>query len=80
MRQFLDADIRNPAAVLSAAADLLDFTRPVALMLMGIMGHFTDDEAYPIVARLLGGLQWRPDAGPAGPAEVYSYRGVARKP
>jgi len=47
---------------------------------MGIMGHFTDDEAYPIVARLLGGLQWRPDAGPAGPAEVYSYRGVARKP
>jgi hypothetical protein len=25
-------------------------------MLMGIMGHFTDDEAYPIVSRLQAGL------------------------
>src|SRR5262249_18811272 len=25
-------------------------------MLMGIMGHFTDDEAYPIVRQLLAGL------------------------
>ncbi|HYY18895.1 MAG TPA: SAM-dependent methyltransferase, partial [Streptosporangiaceae bacterium] len=32
------------------------FTQPVALMLMGIMGHFTDDEAYPIVSRLQAGL------------------------
>jgi hypothetical protein len=136
--EFLDADIRNPAAILSAAANLLDFTRPVALMLMGIMGHFTDDEAGPIVASLLDGLpsggyfalydgadtneafnaaqqgyndsgavpyylrspgrfarffegldlvepgitpvqHWRPDSGSSGPAEVYSYCGVARK-
>jgi hypothetical protein len=48
--EYLDADIRDPAGILAAAA--LDFTRPVALMLMGIMGHFTDSEAYPIVARL----------------------------
>jgi hypothetical protein len=54
--EYLDADIRNPAAILDAAAGLLDFTRPVALMLMGIMGHFTDDEAYPIVSRLVAGL------------------------
>ena len=52
--EYLDADIRDPAAILAAAA--LDFTRPVALMLMGIMGHFTDAEAYPIVARLMAGL------------------------
>jgi len=52
--EYLDADIRDPAAILAAAA--LDFTRPVALMLMGIMGHFTGSEAYPIVARLLAGL------------------------
>ena len=32
------------------------FHPAVALMLMGIMGHFTDDEAYPIVSRLLAGL------------------------
>jgi S-adenosyl methyltransferase len=54
--EYLDADIRNPAAILDAAAGLLDFTQPIALMLMGIMGHFTDEEAYPIVSRLLAGL------------------------
>jgi hypothetical protein len=54
--EYLDADLRDPAAILDAAADLLDFKQPIALMLMGIMGHFTDEEAYPIVSRLLGGL------------------------
>jgi hypothetical protein len=53
---YLDSDIRDPAAILDAAAGPLDFKRPIALMLMGIMGHFTDDEAYPIVSRLLDGL------------------------
>ena len=53
---YLDADIRNPEAILDTAAGLLDFKQPIALMLMGIMGHFTDDEAYPIVARLQAGL------------------------
>jgi hypothetical protein len=54
--EYLDADIRNPATILDAAAGLLDFRQPLALMLMGIMGHFTDEEAYPIVRRLLAGL------------------------
>jgi hypothetical protein len=54
--EYLDADIRNPAAILDTAAGLLDFTQPIALMLMGIMGHFTDEEAYPIVRRLVAGL------------------------
>ena len=54
--EYLDADIRDPDAILDAAATLLDFKQPIALMLMGIMGHFTDDEAYPIVSRLQAGL------------------------
>jgi hypothetical protein len=54
--EYLDADIRDPAAILDAAAELLDFKQPIALMLMGIMGHFTDEEAYPIVRRLLDDL------------------------
>jgi hypothetical protein len=53
---YLDADLQDPAAILNAAADMLDFAQPVALMLMGIMGHFTDEDAYPIVSRLLAGL------------------------
>jgi hypothetical protein len=54
--EYLDADIRNPEAILDAAAGLLDFKQPIALMLMGIMGHFPDEEAYPIVHRLQAGL------------------------
>jgi hypothetical protein len=54
--EYIDADIRNPAAILDAAPGVLDFKQPIALMLMGIMGHFTDEEAYPIVSRLLAGL------------------------
>ena len=54
--EYLDADIRNPDAILDTAAGLLDSKQPIALMLMGIMGHFTDDEAYPIVGRLQAGL------------------------
>jgi len=54
--EYLDADIRNPDAILDTAASLLDFDQPVALMLMGIMGHFTDEQAYPTVARLQAGL------------------------
>jgi hypothetical protein len=53
---YVAADLRDPAAVLGIAAGLLDFGQPVALMLMGVMGHFTDEEAYPIVRRLQGGL------------------------
>jgi hypothetical protein len=54
--EYVDADIRDPAKILDTAKGLLDFTQPIALMLMGIMGHFTDEEAYPIVSRLLDGL------------------------
>src|SRR5215831_18678307 len=39
--EYVDADVRDPATILSIAGGVLDFTRPIALMLMGIMGHFT---------------------------------------
>jgi O-methyltransferase involved in polyketide biosynthesis len=54
--EYVDADVRDPAGILSIAAGVLDFAEPIALMLMGIMGHFTDEEAYPIVRSLLAGL------------------------
>jgi hypothetical protein len=51
---YLDADLRDPGAILAAAGETLAFDRPVALMLMGIMGHVGDDEeARSIVGRLL---------------------------
>src|SRR5215467_9145419 len=40
---YIDADLRDPRKILDAAAGLLDFTRPVAVMLIGIL-HCIPDE------------------------------------
>jgi O-methyltransferase involved in polyketide biosynthesis len=53
---YVDADLHDPDKILQEAAGTLDLSRPVALMLMGIMGHVTDDEARSIVKRLLDPL------------------------
>jgi len=53
---YLDADLRDPAKILHEAAAILDFGRPVALMLMGIMGHIGDAGVYPITRQLVSGL------------------------
>jgi hypothetical protein len=53
---YIDADVRDPGKILDAAAKILDFTQPIALMLMGIMGHIEDEHAYPIVYELIGAL------------------------
>jgi hypothetical protein len=54
---YVEADLRDPALILTAAARTLDFTRPVALMLLGILGHISSDEEAASVAKaLLGGL------------------------
>ncbi|MGI8331645.1 SAM-dependent methyltransferase [Actinomadura scrupuli] len=54
---YLHADVRDPDTILREAARTLDFDRPVALMLMGILGLISDyDEARSIVNRLMAGL------------------------
>jgi O-methyltransferase involved in polyketide biosynthesis len=54
---YLDADLRDPDTILQQAARTLDFTQPIAIMLMGILGHIAEDEqAQSIVKRLLGGV------------------------
>ncbi|MCM3922800.1 SAM-dependent methyltransferase [Frankia sp. AiPs1] len=54
---YLDADLRDPAAVLAGAARTLDLDQPVALMLMGVLGHIADDaEIRRIVDALLAPL------------------------
>ena len=57
---YLDADLRDTGAILDRAAQTLDFSQPVAVMLMAILHLIPDTEdPYGIVARLIG-------AGPAG--------------
>ncbi|MFJ6898245.1 SAM-dependent methyltransferase [Streptomyces hokutonensis] len=66
---YVDADLREPEAILEAARQILDFDRPIALMLMGILGHIQDyDEARAIVRRLQDSL-------PAG-SYFATYDGV----
>jgi ubiquinone/menaquinone biosynthesis C-methylase UbiE len=54
---YIDADMREPEDIVAAAAKLLDFSQPVALMFMGVLGHVSDyDQARSIVRRLLDAL------------------------
>ena len=54
---YVDADLRDTAAVLTRAAQALDFTRPVAIMLLAILDYIPDlDQARYIVARLLAAV------------------------
>jgi hypothetical protein len=58
--EYIDADLRDTRTILSQAADLLDFTKPVAITLMSILHAIPDaDDPYSIVAMLL-------DAVPSG--------------
>jgi O-methyltransferase involved in polyketide biosynthesis len=51
---FILADLRDPDTFLTHAARTLDFSQPVAVVLVGVM-HFIDEDAdpYGIVARLM---------------------------
>ncbi|PWJ09495.1 S-adenosyl methyltransferase [Streptomyces sp. NWU49] len=54
---YLDADLYDPEAVLRAAAETLDLSRPVALMILNTLGHVADyEEARGLVRRLMAGL------------------------
>ena len=64
---YIEADIRDPAVILAAAAGTLDFSRPIAIMLLGILNFVTDDkDAYRIVTELTS-------AAPAGSYLVISH-------
>jgi hypothetical protein len=64
---YLDADLRDTGKILEQATATLDFTQPVAVMLIGIL-HFIGDEdqPYDIVSHLL-------DAVPSGSYLAISH-------
>jgi O-methyltransferase involved in polyketide biosynthesis len=54
---YLDADLRDPGAILAAAARTLDFTRPVAVMLVGVLHCIPDDgDPWSIVKRIMAAV------------------------
>jgi hypothetical protein len=54
---YVDADLRDPGTIVAEAARLLDFSRPVAVMLVAILQHIgDDDDPYQIVTRLIAAV------------------------
>ncbi len=54
---YIDADLRDPEEILQQAARTLDFSRPVAVMLIAIMHLIVDaDDPYGIVGRLMAAV------------------------
>jgi O-methyltransferase involved in polyketide biosynthesis len=64
---YIEADVQDPEKIIRGAAETLDFDRPVAITMLGILNFVMDtDEAVSIVHRLL-------DAVPAGSHLVISH-------
>ncbi len=54
---YIDADMHDPETILTAATKTLDFDQPIALLMIGVLGHVADyDEARSIVRTLVEGL------------------------
>jgi SAM-dependent methyltransferase len=67
--EYIDADLRDTGTILAQAAELLDFTRPVAVTLIAILHAIPDsDDPHVVVARLM-------DAVPSGSYLVISHPG-----
>jgi len=72
--EYIDADLRDTGTILSRAANLLDFTKPVAVTLMSILHAIPDaDDPHSIVAMLL-------DAVPSGSYLAISQFGEELMP
>jgi S-adenosyl methyltransferase len=75
---YIEADLYQPAALLDVARTKLDFSQPIAIMLMGVMGHigdpFQDDDR---VGRSI--VEAMKDALPSGGYFVM-YEGINTDP
>ncbi|WP_344289191.1 SAM-dependent methyltransferase [Streptomyces synnematoformans] len=64
---YIEADVHDPREILRSAAHTLDFTRPVAVTMLGIVNHMPDIEvARAVIRRLM-------DAVPPGSYLVVSH-------
>ena len=82
----VDADLRDTATILTQATEILDFTRPVAVMLLADVGRPRD-----LVGRFFDGLdlvepgvvkvtRWHPRSELQAATKTSLWGGMARKP
>ena len=70
---YIDGDLRNPGHILSQAAATLDFSEPTAVVFVGVLHHFPDDEdPWAIVRRYV-------DALPSGSYVVIEHIGESEE-
>jgi S-adenosyl methyltransferase len=85
---YIDGDVRDPGTILAQAADTLDFSQPVAVMLFTVLQFVTDDtEVGAIVHQLMDACVpgsfiaiSRPDSDIEAASPAVLWGGVARKP
>jgi hypothetical protein len=54
---YIHADLHDPDQVVADARNILNFTQPIAVMLMGVLGHVSDfDESLSIVSRVMAAM------------------------
>jgi S-adenosyl methyltransferase len=76
---YIDADLRDPRGILAGAAALLDFSKPVAVMLMAVLQHLDDeDEPYRITETLLEPLPPGSYLAMSHPAKDINAEAMAR--
>ena len=52
---YIQADLRNTSSIVRQAREVLDFDQPIAVMLVGLLHHFRDeDDPYSLVRALMG--------------------------
>ncbi|MEU9398953.1 SAM-dependent methyltransferase [Streptomyces sp. SID4985] len=54
---YIDADVRDPETIVARAAETLDLTQPVAVMMLGILNFVLDDDAaHDVVRRIMAAV------------------------
>ena len=80
---YIDADIREPEKVLRAAAEVLDFTKPVGVVLMAVLQFVPDaDDPYGLVRHLMAavpGGSYLVISHPAADIQAAAMAGMATR-
>jgi hypothetical protein len=80
---YIDADVREPEKILNTAAEVLDFTEPVAVVLMAVLQFIPDDDdPHGIVRRLMAAVpagSFVVISHPASDLQAAAMAGMARK-
>jgi O-methyltransferase involved in polyketide biosynthesis len=79
---YIDADIREPEKILATAAEVLDFTQPVAVVLMAVLQFVPDDDdPHGIVRRFMAAVpagSYLVISHPAADIQAAAMAGMAR--